>query len=159
MKALETAFVSDPGGRIPVSLHYLRDELSIGRYMGRPLPPSLHTLLLTRDSERAAAARHAREPAPGPAIGELVDPGPGVGQGGGPSGAGAPPRQCRGRADGNPCTKPHRIQRLRLLPGKNTRVAGYSGTSRLPSWEARRSTSSDTWVLLLWQVPAEGITQ
>ena len=64
-------------------LQYLRDELIYGSYVGHPIPPSIKTLLLTRDSERAAAARHAREPAPGPAIGGPMVPGIGVGQGGG----------------------------------------------------------------------------
>ena len=51
--------------------------------MGRPLPPSLKTLPLTRNSDRAAAASRAPEPAPGLTIGGPIVPGLGVGRGGG----------------------------------------------------------------------------
>ena len=89
VKASATASVSDPGGRIPILFQYLRYKLSHGKYVGHPLPPSLQNLFATRDSERAAADRRAREPAPGPTIVGLVLPGPGQGRGG----SGAPPRQ------------------------------------------------------------------
>ena len=86
--------------------------------MGRPLPPSLHNILATRDSDRAAAARRARKPAPGPTIVRRVALGVVLGGAGGSS---APPRQRRGGGDGgDPCPNPHPIQRLRLLLGENT---------------------------------------
>ena len=112
MKASSTASMSDPGGRILVSFQYLRDKLSHGRYVGRPLSTSLQTLLLTRDSERAAAARRVQEPAPSPTIGGLVVLVPGVGQSG--DGGSSPPVQCWWGADGNPFTNLRPIQRLLL---------------------------------------------
>ena len=45
VKASATASVSDPGGRILTSFRYLGEKLSHGRYVERPLPPSLKNLL------------------------------------------------------------------------------------------------------------------
>ena len=53
-----------------MSFKYQREELSHGRYMGIPLPPFSGTLLLTRDTERAAAAMRIQEPEPRPANSE-----------------------------------------------------------------------------------------
>ena len=103
MKASENVSISDPGGKTPASLQYLRGKLIHGRYMLCTLLPSLKTLLLTHSSERAAAARRAKEPAPGPAIGGPMVPGLGVGRG---SGGDAPPSQRQVPADDNPCTNP-----------------------------------------------------
>ena len=88
VKASSTASVSESGGKIPIYFQYKREKRSHGQYVFRPLPPSLQTLLLTHDSERAVTARRAWDPAPSPAIGGLVRPGPGVGQGGSAGGSG-----------------------------------------------------------------------
>ena len=113
VKTSLTASVLDPGGLITPSFQYMRDKLSHGRYVGRPLPPSLQNLLATWESEREMATRRDWELVPVPAIVGLVDPG--VGQGGA-----APPAQHRGGGEGDPCPKPFPIQYLRLLTGGNT---------------------------------------
>ena len=118
MKVLATASVSDPKGRILTIFQYLREELSHGRYMGRPLPPSLHNILATQDSDRAAAARCARKRALVPTIVGRVALDVVLGSAGGSS---APPGQQREGEGGNPCPNPHLIQRLCLFPGENTR--------------------------------------
>ena len=67
VKVSETVSLTDPGGRIQVSFKYLRDKISHSCYVGRPIPPSLGTLLLEHDSDRVAVARCVREPSTGPA--------------------------------------------------------------------------------------------
>ena len=48
-EALTAAYISDLGGRISVSFQYLREKISHGWDVGRPLLPFLKTLFLTRD--------------------------------------------------------------------------------------------------------------
>ena len=119
VKVSVTASVSDPGVRIPISFQYLREKINHGRYVGCLIPPSIENLLATRDSERAATARRAREAAPGPAIVRPVVPG--VGQDGRASSYSAPPGKRQGGSDGNSCPNPRPIQSLRLLTRKNNR--------------------------------------
>ena len=75
-----------------------------------------------------AAARCAREPAPGPVI--VVQVAPVVGIGGGASGVGAPTGQSLGGTDGDPCPNACPIQRLRLLLRENTQ--GVCQNAALP---------------------------
>ena len=65
VKALATVLLTDPGGLILVYFQYLKEKIIHSRYVGRPPPPYLGTLLLTCDTEREAAAGRIREPAPG----------------------------------------------------------------------------------------------
>ena len=114
VKASETISLADLGGIILESFKYLREKLSHIRYVGRPLPPYLGTLLLTRDTKRAAAARHVRETAPVPANGG-TDGGSILGTVKGSGGV--TPGQLLIPENGAPNTNPLLIQRLRLLLG------------------------------------------
>ena len=98
------------------------------RYVGRPLPPSIHNLLLNQDLERAMIARRAYKPDPGPTIvGRLA---PGVGLGGG-SGAGeSPPGNIWGGTNREPCPNPCPIPCLHLLLMEN-RIRVYQNV-KLP---------------------------
>ena len=110
---------------------YLRDELSHFRYVVHPPPPPyLGTLLLSRNTERAAATSGVRDPAPKPVNG---------GKNGGSSlragrggDDGGTPGQRRILSDGAPNTNPRQIHRLLLLLGEKTNVMCWNIALPIP---------------------------
>ena len=99
--------VNAPGAATPVSFALLRDELTWGRYAGPQLPANLQSLL-SGPNELTPPPDTPTETPSGPVI---------------PSRAGGPPGGTpRGNGhDGDPVPNLRPIQRLRLLPGENTR--------------------------------------
>ena len=116
--ASSAARQGDLGARTPYSFHFIIAELDHGRYAGRQLPASLQGLLSVRAGRRALAAPST--PSSAPQI--WYEPADDGNKNQGRRGALVAP-QGRRREDrsGEVITNSRPIQRLRLLPGENTR--------------------------------------
>ena len=112
--------------------------------MDRPLLQSLQTLLVTRDSERAASARRSRDPTSGPTIVGLVGPGPGVGQNFGTGDGGAPPKQLHG--GGRMVTLAQTLAPFSASAScRGETISDYAETLHFPYWEEWRFINAGTW--------------
>ena len=107
----------DPGARTPCLFQFIIAELDHGRYTGRKLPASLQGLLSVRARQRALAAPST--PSPAPQI--RYEPADGNGTIGRRGALVAPRGRRREDRSGEALANLRPIQRLRLLPGENTR--------------------------------------
>ena len=118
IKASATAVTSDPEGRTPASFQFIIAELNHECYRGRPLPTSLHQLLLAQDNKRAEAARDSRQPPPPDGGGRSGGGGAAVTRGVGDTPAPSAPR--RSSPEGNLLSNPRAIPHLQFLTFENT---------------------------------------